>query len=407
MNRSLAPRFLLTLLVLALAGCNQGSSKDHSGRVAAAAKSGSGTTTTSGSTTTSGTTTGSTGAVGTSAVAINVLPGSTAPSTSATGSTSPVTSGSTAPVPSATSTTPVTPTTPSPSAVLVTTPALFGTIPPAPTTGFGGTLYFVGERLVPGSTVEVSFQGQFVKYLPATFYSSEIIGVSVNLTIPGDYSFRAVAPDGTLSSAAPLTVANGTPASLFGLATPEVHMVYPPSPNTSFAGTMWIIGRDFAPGSTLLVQAPGFLMPVAAPLLHSNDETLGWVTATLLPGDYVLQVLNPSLQVSVPFTVTVTGPAPTTPAPGATLPAPRVYAPSGVTAPFVGSVRLYGVGILPGARAELRDATTQALVSATPLVSVSTAEAWWTLLYPQAGAYEARVVNPDGQGTPWTSFDVR
>jgi hypothetical protein len=38
---------------------------------------------------------------------------------------------------------------------------------------------------------------------------------------------------------------------------------------------------------------------------------------------------------------------------------------------------------------------------------VSTAEAWWMLLYPQAGAYEARVVNPDGQATPWRSFDVR
>lgn len=398
-----------TVLLLAVPGCNGGSSKDHSERAAAAAKKTSTSSSTpagTSGTTTSGTST--TGAVGSSAVAINLLPGSTAPSTSGSSSTSPVASGSsTAPVASTSTPTPTAPA-PAPAGVLVTTPALFGTIPPAPSTGFGGTLYFVGERLVPGSTVEVSYQGAFVKYLPATFFSSEILGVSVNLTIPGDYGFRAVAPDGTLSSALPLTVANGTPASLFGLAQPEVHMVYPPSPDTAFAGTMWIMGRDFAPGSTLLVQAPGFLSPYVAPLLHSNDETLGWVTATLLPGDYVLQVLNPSLQVSVPFTVTVTGPSPTTPPPaGATLPAPRVYAPSGVAAPFVGSVRLYGVGILPGARAELRDATTQAPVSSTPLVSVSTAEAWWMLLYPQAGAYEARVVNPDGQATPWRSFDVR
>lgn len=402
----------LTLLVLAVAGCSPGSSKDHSARATAAATKSTTTTTSSGTTTTGTTTTGTTGAVGSSAVSINLLPGSTAATASGSASSSPITSGSsTAPVPSSSTITPSapsTPTTPPPASLLVTSPALFGTIPPAPSTGFGGTLYFVGERLVPGSTVEVSYQGAFVKYLPATFYSSEVIGVSVNLTIPGDYSFRAVAPDGTLSTAAPLTVANGTPASLFGLAQPEVHMVYPPSPDTAFAGTMWIMGRDFAPGSTLLVQAPGFLAPVVAPLLHSNDETLGWVTATLIPGDYVLQVLNPSLQVSVPFTVTVTGPAPTaTPTVGAPLPPPRVYAPSGVTSPFVGSVRLYGVGILPGASAELRDATTQALVSATPLVSVSTAEAWWMLLYPQAGTYEARVVNPDGQATPWRTFDVR
>ena len=53
--------------------------------------------------------------------------------------------------------TPATPAAPAPTpaapAAPVTTPTLYGTIPADPTTGFGGTLYLSGERLIPGSYV--------------------------------------------------------------------------------------------------------------------------------------------------------------------------------------------------------------------------------------------------------------
>jgi hypothetical protein len=45
--------------------------------------------------------------------------------------------------------------------------------------------------------------------------------------------------------------------------------------------------------------------------------------------------------------------------------------------------------------------------SRTTLVRVSSAEAWWTLVYPAQGPYEMRVVNPGGAASPWTPFDVR
>jgi hypothetical protein len=265
-------------------------------------------------------------------------------------------------------------------------------------------LYLAGERLVPGSVVQVDFQGSPLKWLPATFSSSELLGVYVNLTLPGDYDFRALAPDGTLSSPARVTVQAGSPAALFGLTQPDVQMVFPPSPDTNFAGTVWLMGDGFVPGSSLIVQAPG-LPPLPAPLTHVNDQTVAWLTATLLPGDYVLHVVNPTLQVSQSFTLTVNA-AGTSPATAAGLPAPQVVGPGSVAAPFVGTVRLYGAGILPGATVEMRPAGSQAAAS-TALISVSTAEAWWTLVYPQPGSYEVRVVNPDSQATGWWTMDVR
>lgn len=278
---------------------------------------------------------------------------------------------------------------------------LWGTIPPDPSTGFDGTLYLVGERLVPGSLISVEVNGVWTKFLPATFTSSELLGVYVYLTVPADYAFTAVAPDGTQSTPVRFTVGNGGLNAVLGQNPPQVHMVYPPRIEVGFAGTLWLIGDQFMPGSVAMVSA-GNLPPVPFPLQFVNERTAGLTFGALAPGDVTIQVLNPTLLASQPMTLTV-GPAAAGPSAAA---APRFAAPSQVASPFVGSVHLAGDGFLPGAWAELRAAGGTTLLSATPLLWISTREAWWTLAYPQPGAYEVRVVNPGGAAAPWATFQV-
>jgi len=279
--------------------------------------------------------------------------------------------------------------------------SLHGTIPPDPTTGFDGLLYFVGERLAPGSVMHVAVNGVPTKVLPAVFHSAETLGAYVYLTVAADYTFTAVAPDGTTSAPVQLTVPNGGPAALTGLNPPEVHMAFPPSLDTSFSGTVWLHGDQFMPGCVVTALQPG-LPPYAVPAVYLNERTIGWVTATPLAGDVTLQVTNPTLMSSRTFTLTVGSP----PAAGPGGAAPQVSHPGQVASPFVGTVHLVGAGILPGAWAELRDSTT-GRAATTPLIRVSPNEAWWTLVYPQPGAYEVRFVNPGGAASPWTAFDVR
>jgi hypothetical protein len=69
-------------------------------------------------------------------------------------------------------------------------------------------------------------------------------------------------------------------------------------------------------------------------------------------------------------------------------------------------VHVLGSDLALGATVELRDVATQA-VQETFAVWVSSAEAWWTLVYPPSGDYEVRVVNPGGAASPWSSFQVR
>src|SRR5581483_9336800 len=84
-----------------------------------------------------------------------------------------------------------------------TTVVLSGTIPPDPTTSFSGLLFLVGQRMVPGSTIEVDFGGSPVAYLPGVFFSSAVMGVDTVFLAAGDYTFTAIVPDGSTSS--PLT----------------------------------------------------------------------------------------------------------------------------------------------------------------------------------------------------------
>jgi hypothetical protein len=221
----------------------------------------------------------------------------------------------------------------------------------------------------------------------------------VSLTVPATYTFTAVAPDGTRSTDVTVVVPTGSPASLLGLNPPDVHMVFPPSLDTQFSGTVWLIGDEFQPGCVVLVQAGG--IPVATvPLVYVNERLVGWVTATPMAGDLTLTVSNPTFLSSTPLTLTV-GPASAT-AGGA----PQVSLPTSVAAPFVGSVHIVGAGLVQGATAELR-ANANATVESTQLVLVSSNEAMWTLVYPTPGVYEARVVNPGGAASPWTTFTVR
>ena len=194
-------------------------------------------------------------------------------------------------------------------------------------------------------------------------------------------------------------MANGGVNSLFGLNQPEVWMVYPPALDTSFMGTVWLMGDHFMPGSVVTVSMPG-LPPYVAPLLWVNQQTVGWITTTPLAGNVTLQVTNPTMMTSATFTVSV-GQA--TGAPGGQ---PQAYAPGAVQSPFVGSVHLTGSDMVPGAVIEWRP-TGSTTAQTMPLVIVSSAEAWWTLTYPSAGQYEYRVVNPGGAATGWQPFEVR
>jgi hypothetical protein len=274
---------------------------------------------------------------------------------------------------------------------------LSGTIPPDPTTAFSGVLFIVGQRIVPGSTVLVSYQGSPVAWLPGIFTSSEVLGIDTVFLTDGDYTLTVIAPDGTSSAPLALTVA-AAPSGSSLLAAPEVHMVWPAAFDTSFAGTAWILGDHFEPGAVLSGTSP--VGSFVAPLLFVNERTLGWVTATPVAGNYSLQVVNPTLTTSTPVTVTVGTPL----APGG-LPAPGlVYAQTSVSSPFVGTVRVFGSNFLPGAVLELTDSRSN--VTRTPLLYVASDEAWWELFYPQPGSYQALVRNPDGQATPSWPFTV-
>jgi len=351
---------------------------------------------------------GSTGSGGTTAP--GVQPGAGAPA----GGVAPAGSASVSPTPSASvaapassastpsgtapltsgATTPTTPTVAAP-----TGPQVYGTIPPDPETGFDGTLYLAGEQLVPGSVIAVDVNGVPTKVLPATFYSSELLGVYVNLTVAADYTFTPVAPDGTRGAGVTFTVVDGGLQSLLGLTQPDVQMVYPPSLDANFSGTVWFMGRGFVNGCTATLQVGG--IPIAVvPLNYLNERTVGLSLPLVNPGDLTITITNPSFLSSTPLILTV-GQAPTT---GTATPV--AYGPGSITSPFVGSVHLNGNDIESGATVELR-ALGGAVFSTTPLVRVSSNEAWWTLVYPAPGAYEARVVNPNGAAGPWWSFDVR
>lgn len=383
--------FTPLLLGLVVAGCDSGSRHDPKAATAAGSTQtpGSINVLTGGTAPSSSAATASAASAGTTGTATGTATGTT--TTGAPGSgVAPSASGSTAaPAPAAPGATPI----------ASTQAQVWGTIPPTLTTGFDGTLYLVGEKLVPGSVISVEVNGVWTKFLPATFHSSELLGVYVYLTVPADYTFTAVAPDGSRSTPVTFTVANGGLQTTLGLNPPQVHMAYPPSLDTNFSGTLWLIGDQFMPGSVALVSVAN-LPPVPLPLQFVNERTVGLMTATPFAGDITIQVSNPTFLTSQTITVTV-GPA-ATPA-AATV--PTFSAPGAVTTPFVGTVHLTGTDLLPGAMAELR-APGGPTLSATPLIRVSSQEAWWTLTYPTPGAYEVRVVNPGGAAAPWTPFQV-
>jgi hypothetical protein len=351
--------------------------------------------------------------------AVNVLPGGTsaAPATSSTPAAStstvspapapsPLPSPSPAPSTSTSTSTIASSTSPGTGTGTGTTavaPAptgarLKGTIPASLTTGFDGTLYFAGEGLQPGSVFEVSVNGVFTKFLPATFHASDLLATYVYLTVAADYTFVAIAPDGSRSTPATFTVAAGTPQALVGLTAPDVQMMFPTRLETTTSGVVWLLGDQFMPGAVVTVQQAG-LPAFVAPLVVLNERTAGWPVLGLVQGTVTLTVTNPTLLSSTPVTVAV-GPAPPT---GAT---PRAMFPPGVVGPFLGSVHVVGGAIEVGAVVEHRlvGATTS---TSTPLARVSPAEAWWPLLYPAAGTYEVRVVNPGGAASAWSTFDVR
>ena len=295
--------------------------------------------------------------------------------------------------------------TPSAATPAAATPAqaqIWGTIPPDPSTGFDGTLYLAGERFVPGSVISVEVNGVWTKFLPATFYSSELLGVYVYLTVPADYAFTAIAPDGSASTPVNFTVPNGGLQAVLGLNPPQLNMVYPPSVDTNFSGTLWLIGDQFMPGSVALVSVAGSF-PIPMQLQFVNERTVGLSTATPFAGDITIQVSNPTFLSSQSVTVTVSGAA-VTPTLSAPL-TPSFAAPSAVVSPFVGSVHLSGTDFESGAVVELRELGGP-LVSTTSLIRVSSLEAWWTLVYPARGQYELRVVNPGGAAAPWAAFSV-
>lgn len=278
-------------------------------------------------------------------------------------------------------------------------PALHGLIPPDPTTGFNGSLYFVGERLVPGSSILVTVNGIPTKVLPALFLGSDSLSTYVHLTVPADYEFAALAPNGTTSTPVRVTVPNGGPLANLGLTSPDVQMAFPTRLEVGFTGVVWLMGRGFVPGAVATIQQPG-LLPQVTPLVFLNERTVGWVPGLLVTGSATVTVTNPTFLSSAPVTFTVGVPAPAGSTPHS------VSFPSGVSAPFLGSVHLVGAGIELGAVVEHRPVGTTAALT-TALLRISPAEAWWSLLYPLPGQYEARVVNPGGAASPWQPFTVR
>lgn len=282
-------------------------------------------------------------------------------------------------------------------------PELLGSIPPDPKTGFNGTLYFAGRRFMPGTTIVVSYQGVPTKILPATFDSSELLGVYVFLTVPGDYTFEALLPNGQLSNPIQMTVDQGPLPGVLNPNDPELQMMFPPSVPVGFTGTIWIMGENFSPGASLLVKAPNFpATPI--PLTYVNNRSLAWTLTAPLPGSFSARVINPDLRSTDEVIMTV---VPQNPGQGQLFNRPSIAAVSSqVSAPFLGTVHIFGADFLPGAVVEMTDIATQTTVT-MPVAMVSSDQVQWMLAYPQPGSYEVRVINPDGQSTGVFNFDVQ
>jgi len=254
----------------------------------------------------------------------------------------------------------------------------------------------MGERMVPGSSVVISFQGVPVATQLASFYSSQVVSVTTVFGLPGTYTITLVSPLGTTSNGITLNV-QAPPAPTVA-PTPELQMIFPPSFDTTFLGNAWIMGDNFLPGATLVGTGPAG--PIATPLLFVNTTTLGWDTATPLAGNYTVQVMNPDFQTSKAVSFTVGQIALTGGLPAPTL----VYAPTSVTSPFFGTVRIFGSDFQLGASVELTD--SQGNKTTTPVLFVASDEVWWELTYPKTGTYSALVRNADGQATTTWSFSV-
>ena len=71
-----------------------------------------------------------------------------------------------------------------------------------------------------------------------------------------------------------LTVPDGGVNTLLGLNAPDVTLVYPPSLDTSFTGTVWLMGSGFVRGCWATVDSPG-LPSYLMPLTFLNERTVG------------------------------------------------------------------------------------------------------------------------------------
>lgn len=261
----------------------------------------------------------------------------------------------------------------------------------------------MGEKLQPGSQILVTFQGLPIKTLSTNFLSSELLSAYVFLTIPGDYRFEALAPDGSISGGFDLTIPQGTLPGVFANVDPAIQMTFPTQFQQGFLGSIYIIGDHFSPGAQLLVQTPN-LPAFTAPLTYINSRTLAWTIAAPLPGSVNVRVVNPDLRSSTPVTLTF-GPSPILQT--GTFPRPSVaFGPSLLSAPFVGSSHIYGQDFLPGALIEWKDLSTNQ-ITLVPAGYVSNQELIWTVAYPAPGQYELVVVNPDNQRSTPLTVDVQ
>jgi hypothetical protein len=86
------------------------------------------------------------------------------------------------------------------------------------------------------------------------------------------YSDGHFAPDGTRSTSIQLTVPDGGVTGLLGVNPPDVSMVYPPSLDTSFTGTVWLVGSGFVRGCWATVLSPR-LPPYVVPLDFLNERS--------------------------------------------------------------------------------------------------------------------------------------
>lgn len=288
-------------------------------------------------------------------------------------------------------------------------PTLKGTIPADPDTNFVGSLFFQGTRIEPGTSVVVGFGGATVAVLPGTVYSSETVGADAFFLAAGDYTFTLLAPTGVTSNAITVTVKAAAANGSWLTETPDVSMLFPPSFDTSFVGTVWIMGDHFVPGAMIHCARAGY--PDAwFPLTFVNDRSLFWETATPLAGDMTLSVVNPTTLESTPLTVHVADVTATASSsvPGSVSPvgpAPRVLlGPTSCVSPFLGAEKIYGQDFQPGAVVVCVDSSGTATTTAA--VFLSSDEVWWELVYPLSGTYEVLVRNPDGQSTKAFNFTV-